>query len=408
MRTTVVVAMCLLQVSCAAFLRDDWTLGSSDGEAAVEAAAIEPARTAFVAQASTDAATVAPDAALSDAVMADAPSTAEFTICDEGSVACAGSCVDLEVDPKNCGRCAHDCQGGACANGRCEAVALASGQGSPNSVAVDATHAYWSNTAGMIMECPIDGCGGNPTVLATGQTAVTAIAAVAGQVYWITSAAVMTCPAAGCGNAPTVMAAEQSSPSGIALDTASVYWSNQGTSGANGTIVQCPLAGCGTAPNVLGIGQAYPRAIAVGAGHLYWADYNRATVMNCTSAGCQADATVLISGQASPYGVAVDSANVYWTNGGATVMKCPLTGCASAATLTSAQANVSGIASDGVNVYWTEFGNGSVMRCPVDGCAGGPTVVSAGMGGQATGIALDAACVYWANYGGGTVMKIAK
>jgi hypothetical protein len=36
----------------------------------------------------------------------------------------ADACVDTQADPKNCGRCGHDCLGGACANGKCGPMGL--------------------------------------------------------------------------------------------------------------------------------------------------------------------------------------------------------------------------------------------------------------------------------------------
>ena len=38
----------------------------------------------------------------------------------------ANACgADLQTDPKNCGRCGHDCLGGACGAGKCQAIELA-------------------------------------------------------------------------------------------------------------------------------------------------------------------------------------------------------------------------------------------------------------------------------------------
>jgi hypothetical protein len=105
--------------------------------------------------------------------------------------------------------------------------------------------------------------------------------------------------------------------------------------------------------------------------------------------------------------VAVDTANVYWTNGGATVMKCAIAGCAAPAVLASGQANVWEVAGNGTEAYWTDYSSGAVMSCAVAGCTN-PATVSPGQGLQATGLAIDATSIYWASYGGGTVMRIAR
>ena len=40
--------------------------------------------------------------------------------CTDGGAYCYGDCVDLSVDPANCGRCRHDCNGTACVDGVCD------------------------------------------------------------------------------------------------------------------------------------------------------------------------------------------------------------------------------------------------------------------------------------------------
>ena len=49
--------------------------------------------------------------------------TADGTTTD--AAAEANACgADLRIDPKNCGRCGHDCLGGACSSGKCDALHL--------------------------------------------------------------------------------------------------------------------------------------------------------------------------------------------------------------------------------------------------------------------------------------------
>jgi hypothetical protein len=57
---------------------------------------------------------------------------------DATSPEAAACSADTNTDPKNCGRCAHDCQGGDCQAGKCVAVQLASIAGAPLSYVVEA------------------------------------------------------------------------------------------------------------------------------------------------------------------------------------------------------------------------------------------------------------------------------
>jgi hypothetical protein len=102
-------------------------------------------------------------------------------------------------------------------------------------IAIDATQLYWAACTSVaypcvgtaeLRACPITGCVGAPTVLATGLGAVYEFAVDGSHVYWTQNGpgAVMRCPLTGCGAAPEVVAANQPSPGGIALDQTHVYW----------------------------------------------------------------------------------------------------------------------------------------------------------------------------------------
>lgn len=80
-------------------------------------------------EASTDGSAAPDDAGLDSSSSTD--SAVDGGACD----------ADIAVDPRNCGRCVHDCLGGTCAAGRCEPYVFSSSTG-PIGVTLDATYVY--------------------------------------------------------------------------------------------------------------------------------------------------------------------------------------------------------------------------------------------------------------------------
>jgi hypothetical protein len=92
--------------------------------------------------------------------------------CVSGSCACSmttcgSSCVDLQADSQNCGRCGHSCQGGQCGSGVCQRMVLASGETTLGiSLSVDSSYVYYT-TATAVKRVPV--LGGSATVFASDQ-----------------------------------------------------------------------------------------------------------------------------------------------------------------------------------------------------------------------------------------------
>jgi hypothetical protein len=245
-------------------------------------------------------------------------------------------------------------------------------------LAVDATSVYWaSGTSLDLMKCGIGGCGDPPTIIESGE-GVDSIAVDAANIYWTTPSnaqpnsmggitldgTLKKCPLAGCSGAPTTLASGLNSPATIAVDATNVYLATLNGS----TVAQCGIGGCGT-PTTLAVGQANASGVAVDATSVYWIASD--TVMKCALGGCGGKPTTLASNQLVPSGIAVDGANVYWVNAGAgdgadgAVMKCATDGCGGTPTqLASGQRSPAGIAVDGTSVYWTnsDTNAGTVMK----------------------------------------------
>ena len=145
-----------------------------------------------------------------------------------------------------------------------------------------------------VMTCPTSGCA-DATLFAKGSPATGGLALDDVNVYWANryaastggAATVESCPLAGCQGAPTVIATGLADDHfrAIATDGVNVYW----TDFAEGTISKCPVTGCAGAPTLLASGQLGPEQIAVDETSVYWTtagtpnfDHRDGTVMKLT------------------------------------------------------------------------------------------------------------------------------
>jgi len=135
-------------------------------------------------------------------------------------------------------------------------------------MAVDATGIFLPEyDSGALLKLPLDG--GTADVIASGQPSPNGIAIAGGNIYWtngVAAGTVMTVPLGG-GTART-LASGQSHPGSVAQDGDDVYWANY----VGGQIVMAPLAG--GAAITLVTGQKFPKALRVQDGCLYWTTFD--------------------------------------------------------------------------------------------------------------------------------------
>lgn len=315
--------------------------------------------------------------------------------------------VDLATDPKNCGRCGHDCLGGACAGGACRPVVLASGLTSPRAITVEGSYVYFTALTPLgasAFRAPT--AGGAYQELCTVPGAPAGIATDGIDVYWAAPAsggdgAIWRCPVAGGG--PSSVSGNGRDPFAVVLSGAYVFWSNKASGQGSVRIARKD----GTNEN--GQPAAEPLGVASGPAAFYFADYAllQTNISACTSPNLGASCTRIAAMPARATAMAIDpsgATRVLWigrSTGG--VYRCPLPSCFDAGATWGQEAGAPdgfGIAVDDTDLYIASTGlwrmskvSGALEALPVRG--------------DPVGVAVDALAVYTTT-AGGEVLKLAK
>jgi len=385
-----------------------------------------------------------PDATLEHEARADGPSdhaTRDATDAanDDGGVKDAGfdaPCeADVHSDPLNCGRCGHDCLGGACTGAACEPVVVYRG-GTPTGILVDGPNLLVtvqgaSAETGYVFRCEAANCQATKTVIAAGQINPWFPTKQGASVYWVNlgsadamapQGGVLGCPEeAGCADAsPGVYAPDGAGPEGgttytsLATDSMFLYWTS--ITGLNGGAFRCVASECAGTLAQLGVELGIPYAITVDRSDAFWFDLNTNQILRCSLPSCGDNPTIFVdqSGSGSGLGVqfsgiVLHGGDLYWTEGVADggVFHCPASGCSGVPTVMAKnQADPSFLAVDDSGAYWLNSGTGTLMTCPLAGCAK-PELVTRATASFA--IALDDVSVYFTeSTASGAVLRVAK
>jgi hypothetical protein len=323
---------------------------------------------------------------------------------------------NVDSDPKNCGRCGHDCMGGTCRAGACQPYAIVPCVDSPYAVAVQNGNVYFTTLLLTVYEwCGggVDCAFGTLNQLTTCQGGPRGITTDETNVYWADlgfpdgdasgPGSISTCGLAGCaGGAATVYAPSENGAFDLVVDPSAVYW----TDTYSGLVRKCAIGGCGDDPVTLATDSPPLSGVAIDTTSIYWAEVASGNIIQCPLDGCTTFAP-FATGQASPAKIDTANGNVYWSAAGA-IMTCPASGCGGAARVFAKdQPGAFAITHDSNNLYWTLLAkDGMVLSCPLAGCTE-PTVLGA-MQDSPTSVAQDDVSVYWANSRGNAVMRVMK
>ena len=225
----------------------------------------------------------------------------------------------------------------------------------PKGVAVDRQHIYWTSNRGTIGRANLDGTGVDQSFI-SGASALAGVAVDGQHIYWANVAAgtIGRANLDGSGVDPTFITCA-SVPQGVAVDGQHIYWTN------NGTIGRANLDGT-SVDQVFIIGADVPDALAVDGQHIYWVNVAAGTIGRAGLDSSNVDQSFIVTGADNPAGVAVDA--------------LPL----------APQASITTPA--GGATYWLGQAVASSFTCS-DG-AGGPGIASClDQRGRASGAAID-------------------
>jgi hypothetical protein len=235
---------------------------------------------------------------------------------------------------------------------------------------------------------------GTPTVIATGQSDVCALAVDATRVYWSTTgyyyeaspeeAFVRSCEKDNCAATVVTYASAQATSCRIAVDSARVYWPVEEHSPEGlRAIVACPIAGCSHGPEIVAqSGEVVD--IAVDETSLYWIGASN-QLFKCSLSDCRNSQIPLAPLEHNPSGVfepgrlGVGSTHIYWVEGDASgsIMMIPKDGSLPARALVTDLHFPKSLAMTETTIFWREyFSVGEIRSCALPDCAGGPSLVA--------------------------------
>lgn len=347
------------------------------------------------------------DAAVDVDASRNAPSPQDGSVTDGALVSDdAGPCVDTNVNPRHCGECLHDCLGGECVSGMCQPIELATDDGVPGAIAVDATHVYWTNqTTGDVKRVTLAAEHAVETIFqGSGSSGpVKRFALHGGKIYFPYSPdsdgslhAVFSCPITGCGvTSPTKVVGDLEGPGAVDVvgDTLIV------TELTGGKVGQCALP-CGSGLTPIA-NEALPVDVAKEGTTVVWIVLNG-------DVRVKLDGTAPFSARknTAAASVALVGGEIVYADQGSGIGAMQLDG---GAFRYISRTHSPSLAVDSSSVYFTDFlTTGGVYRCPLSGCADASTPIAQNQS-LPNAVAFDDKSVVWINMGSApSIRRVAR
>ncbi len=324
-------------------------------------------------------------------------SASDASVPPDASAPCPSPDATLADDPYNCGRCGHDCQGGACNAGACQPTVLFDGlSGRVAGLTSDGTNLYWGAGAGVYYGATSGG--GVHTIFDVGGAiAVHDVAVDASSVYWTAGDGLFACPKppSTCPPPPTRLS---TTGFALALDPTNVYWS---TDMLDGGVFECTKASaCDGGATLLAL--AYTSTLVASSGHVLW-----------TAQGGMYDdldgaiATLQPNGSGADK-AAVYDASLYWSDTfspGGSLLGCTLGACDAGTLAVIDAGSIASMTADATGAYYLDTSGAVWWFAP----STGQVLLASPTRGDA--ITVDSSAVYWADFVSTTsfrIMKLAK
>jgi hypothetical protein len=334
-------------------------------------------------------------------------------LCAPNLTGCGNTCVSLQSNDKNCGRCGYDCGGGLCENATCKEFILAAGLAGPHGVAIDNGYAYVTlfgiygfdgmRTPGSVVRIPITG--GKPETLQANQAEPAFILARTGLLVWTTRTGIRSSFVDGGG----LSVVDDAGPHfGITEGAAGEVYAI-GVNATTCTLIRW-LPGSATS---LAIPAPCGRMILRDGNLLYWT--NVGSAISSLAINQLPDAAISTIGDptAATWGITQDKDRFYYAHPDNDPFLAELRAIdKDGGKETTLQRNFAGprvVVVDDQYAYVSDFQRNRVDRIPLDGSPdrapdgaaleGGSPTVELGGGSGPNGMALADGFLYWVNFG---------